>query len=73
MILSVAVAFESEWKRYSSSQSDKKMLAFEYGFSLKVYMQSRDWFMFHFLGPCTQAQVWLDVPFSDFLKLAGVV
>ena len=30
------VALESEWKRYSSSQSDKKPLAFEYEFSFKV-------------------------------------
>ena len=34
-ILSLAVAFESEWKHYSSSQSDKKMLAFDYEFSFK--------------------------------------
>ena len=34
--LSLAVAFESEWKRYSSSQSDKKTLAFEYEFSFKL-------------------------------------
>ena len=25
LVLSLAVAFESEWKRYSSSQSDEKM------------------------------------------------
>ena len=33
-VLSPAVAFESEWKCYSSLQIDKKMLAFEYEFSL---------------------------------------
>ena len=32
-VLSLVVALESEWKRYSSSQSDKKTLAFEYEFS----------------------------------------
>ena len=36
-VLSLAVAFESEWKRYSSSQSDKKVLVSEYEFSLRVY------------------------------------
>ena len=34
-VLSLVVALECEWKRYSSSQSDKKTLAFEYEFSLK--------------------------------------
>ena len=29
-VLSLVVVFESEWKCYSSSQSDKKMLVFEY-------------------------------------------
>ena len=29
-VLSLVVAFESEWKHYTSSQSDKKTLAFEY-------------------------------------------
>ena len=33
-VLSLVVELESEWKRYSSSQSNKKMLAFEYEFSL---------------------------------------
>ena len=33
-ILSLAVAFESELKRYSSSESDKKTQAFEYEFGL---------------------------------------
>ena len=33
-VISLAVAFESDWKCYSSLQSDKKMLAFEYEFSL---------------------------------------
>ena len=28
---------ESEWKRYSSSQSDKKTLAFEYEFSFSLF------------------------------------
>ena len=37
-ILSLVVALESEWKRYSSSQSDKKMLALEYEFSLSVIL-----------------------------------
>ena len=35
-VLSLVVAFESEWKRYSSSQSDGKTLAFEYEFSFSV-------------------------------------
>ena len=34
-ILSLAMAFEPEWKGYSSLQSDKKTLAFEYEFSFK--------------------------------------
>ena len=36
-VLSLVVALESEWKRYSSLQSDKKTLAFEYEFSLIVW------------------------------------
>ena len=35
-VLLLVVALESEWKCYSSSQSDKKMLVFEYEFSLRV-------------------------------------
>ena len=35
-VLSLVVALESKWKCYSSSQSDKKMLAFEYEFSLSL-------------------------------------
>ena len=42
-VLSLAVAFESKWKRYSSLQSDKKMLAFEYEFSFNC----RRIFKFH--------------------------
>ena len=38
-VLSPVVALESEWKHYSSSQSDKKMLAFEYEFSLKLLLE----------------------------------
>ena len=34
----IVVALESEWKRYSSSQSDKKMLAFEYEFSFTLWI-----------------------------------
>ena len=33
-VLLLVVVLESEWKRYSSLQSDKKTLAFEYEFSL---------------------------------------
>ena len=37
-ILSLEVAFESEWKHYSSSQNNKKkMLAFEYEFSFSGF------------------------------------
>ena len=47
-ILSPAVAFESEWKRYSSLQSDKKKqnktkkqtLAFNYEFSFRIKLHS---------------------------------
>ena len=54
-VLSLAVPFESEWKRYSSSQSDKKMLAFEYEFSLRGWLQSFFFFFFFFLA-CLNAQ-----------------
>ena len=36
-VLSLVVAMESDWKRDSSSQSDKKMVAFKYEFSLNVH------------------------------------
>ena len=36
-VLSLVLALESEWKCNSSSQSDKKTLAFEYEFSLRVF------------------------------------
>ena len=35
-VLSLAVALESEWKHYSSLQSDEKTQAFEYEFSLSL-------------------------------------
>ena len=35
-VLSLVVALESEWKRYSSSQSIKKTLVFEYEFSFRT-------------------------------------
>ena len=46
-VLSLVVALESEWKRYSSSQSDKKTLAFEYEFSLSVKERPQFHFKYH--------------------------
>ena len=41
-VLSLAVVFESEWKRYSSSQSVEKTLAFKYEFSFRENLNYLD-------------------------------
>ena len=49
-ILSLAVVLESEWKHYSSSQSDENTLAFEYEFSFKSIMTKTIQKIVHMLG-----------------------
>ena len=55
--LSLAVAFESEWKCYSSSQSNKKTLEFEYEFSFIVAADDAKWKrQVNFLTVCFQEE-----------------
>ena len=39
-VLSLFVVFESEWKCYSTSESDKKTLAFDYEFSFTQWQNN---------------------------------
>ena len=63
-ILSLVVALEFEWKRYSSLQSDKKTLVFEYEFSFTLWEKSgcyenhlENWFC----DSCWKVRPWICV------------